>query len=336
MYPNVSIYANTDEMFARDSEYDAVCIVTPHSTHAEIAIESFRRGKHVMCDKPAAVDVSEARQMLAAKRPDTAYSMLYCTRENPAYAKAKELVESGFVGEVTRAIWVCSNWYRSPAYHRSSSWRSSWAGEKGGLLINQCQHFIDIWQWIFGMPNRINASVDFGKFNDFLVDDCVDMRLLYQGVTSPHLRDLRGSILASSGEAPGVNRLEIWGHKGLLTVTDGKTITFDRNVPDSKTFAETNTETFGVPGRVREEIPVEKADDQYILLFKNFSDHIHFGTPLIADGEDGLKGLEIANAAYLSAWNDTTITLPVDEDAYVRFLNDRIEEEAQKKETLAR
>ena len=72
-----------------------------------------------------------------------------------------------------------SRYFRTWMYHRSGSWRSSWAGEGGGALLNQGQHILDIWQWLFGMPTSIYAVIPYGKYNDFMVDDEATLLMEY-------------------------------------------------------------------------------------------------------------------------------------------------------------
>lgn len=312
LYPQVSVYPNVEDMFKHSDEFDAVIIVTPHGTHVEIGKLAFAHGKHVMCDKPAGVTTKEVREFLAAKRANTSFAMMFNSRTLPAFKKAKELLDENALGTVTRAVWVCNNWFRSPAYHNSAPWRSSWAGEQGGLLINQCQHYLDLWQWLLGMPDVVDADIDFGKYNDFDVDDSVDLRLRYPV--------LRGSFISASGENPGVNRLEIWGTRGQLTIDCGKTLTFDRNLVDIDAFNRENREIYGRPEHERQVFELEEETAPYRTMFQNFSDHLRLGTPLIAPGEEGLNSLMLANGAYLSAWTGEKIALPMDDERYVQYL----------------
>lgn len=330
-YPQAVIYQNVEDTFAHAEDFDAVVIVTPHDTHVEIGTKAFAHGKHVICDKPAGVSTREVREFLAAKRKDTAFAMMFNTRTTPAFQKAKEILDQGGLGKVTRAIWTCNTWFRSSCYHQSAPWRSSWSGERGGLLINQCQHFLDIWQWLLGMPDAVDASIDFGKYNNFAVDDSVDLRFFYNNENGENgmgqtrrFPGLRGSFLSASGEHPGVNRLEIWGTGGRLTVEGGKTLTLDRNDVDIRDFCRDNEEIYAVPPHHLEQIEVGTEEQPYVVMFQNFSDHIHKGTPLLAPGEEGLNSMMLANASYLSAWQHRLLELPIDDGLYELMLEQRI------------
>ena len=75
--------------------------------------------------------------MQAAEKNQVSFGMIFNIRMNPAFKKAKELLDQGTLGKISRVAWICNTWYRTPAYHASAPWRSSWKGEGGGLLINQ-------------------------------------------------------------------------------------------------------------------------------------------------------------------------------------------------------
>ena len=321
-YPQAKIYHNIKEVFAGKEELDAVLIVTPHSTHVPIGKEAFSHGLSVLCDKPVGVDTREVKELIrASEDAGKALAVMFNVRTKPAYQKAREMMKDGSLGKITRAVWVCNSWYRSPFYHRSSPWRSTWRGEQGGLLINQCQHFLDIWQWLFGMPQSLYASIDFGKYNDFTVDDSVDIQFFYEN-------GLRGTFISASGEAPGVNRLEIWGSKGRLTIENNEILTFDQNEMSTEEFGAVNKEIFGAPGHHLEKIDLKPETEAYETMLQNFADHLLSGEPLIADGVDGLHAVELSNAAYLSAWTDKKITLPADETLFEKLLTEHMENES--------
>lgn len=318
-YPGVAVYADADDLFEHSDAFDVLVIVTPHTSHVELGMRAAEAGKHILIDKPIGTTVSEVQRLLdCVKRNGVTCGTIFNVRMYPAYRKAKELLDSGALGQLQRAVWVCNSWYRSPAYHHSSGWRSTWQGERGGLLINQVQHCFDIWQSLLGLPERVSADVAYGRYNDFLVDDAVDIQMRYAN-------GLHGTYIASSGENPGVNRLELWGTKGKLCVENHATVTLDENLVDTDTFAKTNTEIYGVPAHKSRPIPVdEDSSDSYQRVFYNFADHILHGVPLLESGEDGLASVTLANAAYLSSWLEKPVTLPLDAQCYDALLQEHI------------
>ena len=324
-YPSVAIYPDTDDMAQHEAEYDAVLIVTPHTSHVEMGLRFATLKKHILMDKPAGIDAGSVEKLVeVCEENSVEYAMIFQNRYLPAFRKAKEMLDAGMLGTLHRAVWVCNNWYRSPAYHRSASWRSSWVRECGGLMINQNPHYVDMWNWFFGLPDRVYADMQFGRYNDFLVDDAVDIQFSYDS-------GFHGTMISATGEAPGVNRLEIWGSKGRLTVDETARLLFDENVMSTEEFGAVNQEMFaGIPHAQRE-IELVPMENLYQLAMRNFGQHLLEGVPLCADGRDGLREVQLANAVYVSGWEEKKVKLPVENGRYLQGLAYRKELEHSKK-----
>ena len=320
-YPGVAIYRDVEDTLAHAGDFDAALIVTPHTSHVQIARRMVAAGKHILLDKPAGVYARDVRALVdQARTAGVSFGMMFNTRANAAFGKARELLQAGAVGTPVRAVWVCNTWFRTPAYHQSSPWRSSWLGERGGLLINQSQHYLDIWQWLLGAPDGVYADLSFGRYAPITVDDAVDMQLYYDN-------GLHGTYISSTGENPGANRLEIWGEKGRLCVEDTARLFLDENEMTTTEYAAVNREIYGKLGHHSREIPVQANPEVYQTILQNFCDHLRRGVPLIADGEDGLRTVELTNAAYVSVWQERKVRLPVDPAVYEELLQKRMEEE---------
>ena len=320
-YPGVAIYRDVKDTLAHAAEFDAALIVTPHTSHVEIARQMVAAGKHILLDKPAGVYARQVRELTEqAEKAGVSFGMMFNNRANPAFGKARELLQSGAIGTPVRAVWVCNTWFRTPAYHKSAPWRSSWNGECGGLLINQSQHYLDLWLWLLGMPDKVYTDLSFGRYVPITVDDAVDMQLLYDN-------GLHGTFISSTGEAPGVNRLEIWGDKGRLCVEDTARVFLDENEVSTTRFAAESTQVYGdLPHHCRE-LPVEPTPEMYQTILRNFCDHLRKGTPMIADGTDGLRAVELTNGAYVSAWLERKVQLPVEDGVFEELLHKKMEEE---------
>ena len=318
-FAGVRIYQNADDMASHESDFDAAIIVTPHTTHIPIATQFVNAGIPVLLDKPAGISAGEVGGFLELCREKSVSSaMMFNNRRLPAFYTLKAYLEEGKLGQLHRAVWVCNSWYRSPAYHRSAGWRSSWTKECGGLLINQNVHYLDLWQWLFGMPDKIYADMAFGRYNDFLVDDSVDIQFSYES-------GFHGTMVSASGEAPGVNQLEIWGSKGRLTVENGTVLTFDENKVSTEEFGQTNTEKFAMIEHTLHTIDLPEADYTlpYRQILGNFAAHLLTGEPLYADGLEGFKTTQLTNACYVSGWLEKRVSLPVEDTIFTEELSRR-------------
>ena len=257
----------------------------------------------------------------AAKKSGVKFGIMFNQRTNPMYAKAKEIVQSGQLGELKRLVWIITNWYRTQAYYDSGSWRATWSGEGGGVLLNQAPHNLDLWQWIFGMPKRVRAFCSFGKYHKIDVEDDVTIYGEYEnGATA--------TFISTTGEAPGTNRLEISGDKGKIVIEEGK-LKWWKLEESEREFCFSATEGFVSPKSQYEEYS-EKEPEGHPQVLEAFAQSILNGTEMIAKGEEGLNSLSISNAAYLSSWTNDWAEIPTDEALFEKYLNDLCEKEKQK------
>lgn len=318
-FPGVAIYESVEVTLAHSADFDAALIVTPHTTHIPIATQFVQAGKPVLLDKPAGISSGEVAHFCdLCKEKGVPFAMMFNNRRLPAFYTLKQQLDTGKLGQLHRAVWICNSWYRSPAYHRSAGWRSSWTKECGGLLINQNVHYLDLWQWLFGMPDKVYADMPFGRYNDFLVDDSADIQFTYEN-------GFHGTMISASGESPGVNRLEIWGSKGRMTVENGMVLTFDENLVSTEEFGRTNTEKFATIDHTLHTIDLPEADYTlpYRQILGNFANHLLTGEPLYAEGTEGLKTCQLTNACYVSGWLEKRVSLPVEECVFTQELSRR-------------
>ncbi len=322
---HVKLFDSYDDMLASGC-CDAVIIATPHLQHPELSIKALKAGLHVFCEKPAGVSVGAVREMNAvAEASGKVFSIHFNRRLEPVFQKLRSLLRSNELGEIYRILWETTDWYRPDCYFASAAWRGTWAGEGGGVLINQGIHHLDIWQHLFGLPGRVRSFCRFGKHHAIEVEDEVTAFVEYgNGVT--------GTFIASTGESPGTNRLEIACSRGRLIVED-KTIRFHRLTIPLDEFNRKTTEGFAEPANWVCEIPVAGLADLSGGMLRNFLDSALDGTALLVDGTEGLASLEFENAILLSTWLDNWVELPVDAAAFDRELRKRAA--ASKKKVMA-
>ena len=318
----VALFTSVEQML--DSGLvDTVLIATPHYDHPTIAVECFERGINVLTEKPAGVYTRQVREMNeAAERSGVKFGIMFNQRTNPMYRKAHDIVQSGELGELKRMVWIITNWYRTQAYYDSGTWRATWSGEGGGVLLNQAPHNLDLWQWIFGMPKRVRAFCGFGKYHHIDVEDDVTIYGEYEnGATA--------TFISTTGDACGTNRLEIVGDKGKIVIEHGKLCMWKLGTPE-RVLCFTSKEGFLTPETEYEEFTATEPKGHPEVL-EAFAQSILNGTEMIADGREGLNSLSISNAAYLSAWTNDWVELPGDEAEFEKHLAELCEKEKSKK-----
>ena len=296
---------------------EAVLIATPHYQHPPLAIEAFKNGLHVMVEKPAGVYTLQVREMNAEadRHPELTFGMMFNQRTNCTYRKMHELIHSGAIGDLKRVNWIITDWYRTQFYYDSGAWRATWAGEGGGVLLNQCPHQLDLLQWLCGLPVRVHSFCHEGKWHDIEVEDDVTAYMEFaNGAT--------GVFITTTADAPGTNRLEITGTKGRL-ICDENGLTYDRLKEDERIWCATCKEGFEKPGCERVEVETDGENLQHAGVLNAFAAHIQTGAPLVADGREGINGLMLSNAIHLSSWLGETVTLPIDEKKFLNLLNER-------------
>lgn len=321
---DVQAFDSADALFEAKC-IDAVIVATPHYFHPPLVTQALERGYHAMSEKPAGVYTKQVREMNeVAAKSDRVFGVMFNQRTRGDHQKLKELVESGELGEIKRTIYIINDWFRAQSYYDSGGWRATWAGEGGGVLANQCPHNLDLWQWICGMPERIRAFCHFGKYHDIEVEDDVTAYAEYaNGAT--------GVFITSTGEAPGTNRLEISADNGKVVLEGGK-ITFWRTRVPSSQFLKEWPNGFGSPEVWKCEVPFRGGGEEHRGITKNWVQAIRQGTPLLASGDEGVRGVELANAMMLSTWTDDWVDIPVDEERFYEELQKRVAQSEVKKE----
>lgn len=320
-------YFSTYEDMLKANCMDAVIIAVPHYTHPEYVIKGFEAGLNVICEKPAGVYTKQVLKMnAAAEKSGKVFSMMYNQRTNPLYQKVREMVQGGQLGELKRCIWIITNWYRTQAYYNSGGWRATWSGEGGGVMLNQCPHNLDLWQWIFGMPKRIRACCYEGKYHNIEVEDDVTAYAEYENGAT-------GVFITTTGEYPGTNRLEITGDAGKLVV-EGTKLTFWKLKTPERVHTFTCEESFQPPEYTVEEITIDEDPPQHRGITQNFVNAILNGETLLAPGVEGINGLNISNAIFLSSWLDNWVELPVDPELYYEKLQEKIKNSTFVKEEV--
>ena len=298
---------------------DAILIATPHYFHPPIAIQAMRKGIHVISEKPMAVTVSGADAMIeTARQTGMVFAVMFQQRARPLHQKAKQLVDEGKLGGLYRTLLVDAH-FRSQAYYDSASWRATWAGEGGGVLLNQAPHGMDIFTWLGGMPSRVTAHVSTRQHRIEVEDEAAAMLEYPNGAI--------GYLLETVNELPSGKRLELCGELGKLVIDD-QGLRFWQVRPGVRAFSDGSDQMWGKPDVTEVEVPVEERKTGHADIVRNVSRAILYGDELISPGEEALASIELANAMLLSGHRGKPVEIPLNRIEYDDFV---AEKQAQSK-----
>lgn len=315
-FPQLRGFATPEELFAAKC-CDAVLIATPHFAHTTLGIAALKAGYHTLVEKPISVHKADAERLIAAHTDKRlVFAAMFNQRTDPYYQVIRNLVRGGELGQVRRIQWTITNWFRTYAYYGMGGWRATWAGEGGGVLLNQCPHNLDMFQWIFGLPKRVTGYCTFGRYHDIEVED--DVTAYFEFADGAH-----ATFITSTGEAPGSNRLEIAGERGRLVYENDKII-FEKNEVPMTEFSRTTREAFGKPAVTTVDLSAKDHGGQHNDILRNFTDAILDGATLLSPAAEGIYSVELANAVLLSAWTGRAVDLPMNSAVYERELQQRI------------
>lgn len=314
-FEGIKLFESGDELI-KSGVCEAVVIATPHYQHPALAKLAFENNLHVLSEKPAGVYTKQVREMNeAAAKSDRVFAVMFNQRTNCIYRKMYELVHSGELGAIKRVNWIITDWYRTQSYYDSGSWRATWDGEGGGVLLNQCPHNLDLIQWICGMPVSVQAFCHEGKWHDIEVEDDVTAYLEYKNGAT-------GVFITTTADTPGTNRFEVTLEMGKLVCENDK-LTLYKLEMNEREFCKTARGGFDQPEYEVIEVETDGLNEQHLGVFKAFADNILHNKPLVARGEEGINGLTLSNAMHLSSWLNKKVAIPFDEDLFLDELNKR-------------
>ena len=251
----------------------------------------------------------------------------YINEHVEGFSQLKELVESGKYGGLKRVNWVVTDWYRPQQYYTSGSWRATWDKDGGGVLLNQCPHNLDLLVWICGSPVRVQGFCQEGHFHDIEVEDDVTAYMEWaNGAT--------GTFITSTGDAPGVNRLEISMDEALIVCENGSirigSVSEEMGGSEAD-YRKNSTDFFRKIKGTWSEMEPEKEEHPYEVVLRSFADEINGMGKSIADGREGMNSLMLSNAIYLSSWEKRMVEIPERGTKEEKDFEQRYEEWLEKK-----
>lgn len=319
----VPAFYNHREMLGK-IDLDAVLIATPHYDHPAISMDVLAHGIHVLTEKPIAVHSKDAKEVITAyekaqeQHPDLVFAAMFQQRTYGFWKKIKSLIDEGELGRLLRTTWIITDWFRTQSYYDNGGWRATWEGEGGGVLLNQCPHNLDLYQWFVGMPQRVTGFASIGKYHDIEVEDEVTGYFEYEN-------GMVGHFITTTAESPGTNRLEIVGEKGKITFEKGK-LTFYRNRYSMLEQIEKSESGFGKVENWVIDVPYQHhGESGHRLVVENFANAIIYGEALVAPAVEGIHSLTLGNAILYSSLLGQPLEIPFDDDAYATKLKSLIE-----------
>ena len=274
------------ESMLSDPKIDAVCICTPSGFHAENAIKAMEMGKHVVVEKPIAIDIESADRVVeTCERTGKCLTVISQLRFADDIDKVKRLMEENAFGKVS----LCSlimKYYRSPEYYSQSSWKGTRKVDGGGALMNQGIHGVDILLYLMGNVASVNGMVA-TLCHGIEVEDTAVATLRFES-------GALGVIEASSCAYPGFDRrIEIHGDRGYVILTEKniEKLMIDRReieVPDFS-FGGTASD----PSRLESEL--------HLRQLRSFIEAIKSGGKISSDCHDGRRAVYLIEKIYTSS-----------------------------------
>jgi predicted dehydrogenase len=307
-----AFYADHRTMLA-ETRPDVAVVLTPHPFHAAIAIDCLESGCHVLVEKPMAIHVTEADAMIdAAARAGRLLAINFQQRFRPEVQAARRLIQTGQVGAIQH-VELAATWTRTATYYRLGSWRGTWAGEGGGVLMNQAPHDLDLLCYLIGIPSRVVAWTR-NLLHPIETEDTVQAMLEWSD-------GALGALHISTAEAGQPQRLDVMGTYGSLQIgRDG--LLFHQFETDLREFVPHSPEPFAAPEKRPVPLELESGAGDHLSVYRNLHQAILRGAPLLADGIAGRMSLELANAMIFSSYTHREVELPLDRQAYVALLED--------------
>lgn len=292
---------------------EAVVIATPHFFHPPVAKYAAEKGVHVLSEKPLAVTVKAAQEMVeACDKAGVLLGVMFQQRLDNWRRKMRDIVQSGELGDLHR-VSMTTPWYRTQAYYDSGAWRGTWKGEGGGVLMNQAPHSVDQFLWIGGAPKSVQAVATTRLHNIEVENTAVAIFDYGNGKV--------GSFYVSTAEAATGEVFEIVGDRGAIRWSEGKLRRMRTSVPVSE-HLRGEAKMFAGIESTWEDVEVQESGGGHREVHRAFAQAVRAKDPalLVANGQDGLRQLELANAILMAGYTHREVQLPLDADAFEAML----------------
>lgn len=322
------------EMMVKDAGVQAVIVCTPHPFHAAPAIQAAKMGVHVLIEKPLASSLKDADAMIAAANDaGVKLGVISQRRLYEPVQRVKAAIDAGKIGTPILGTVVMLGWRDAP-YYAADPWRGTWAGEGGGLLVNQAPHQLDLLQWFMGPIDTLFAYWDNLNHPYIEVEDTAVAVIRFKNGGL-------GSIVVSNSQKPGIHgKVQVHGSNGasVSVQTDGGAM-FIAGM--TSVLEPPVNDLWTVPGE-EEMLTQWNAEDTATFEQIDATRHYHrlqdqdFLQAILEDrdplitGVEGRKTVELFSAIYRSRRDHKPVQFPLDAEAGAEDFDGRTSDYNQK------
>lgn len=301
------VYTDYSEMI-KNEDIDLVSICTESGYHAEHAINCMNAGKNVIVEKPMALSIKDAEDMIdAGRKNNVKLCVTHQNRFNPSVQKLRKALDDGRFGRI-----IAGNarilWNRGRDYYSQAPWRGTYELD-GGCLMNQCIHNIDLLQWMLGGQVKwLNGDVDNFMHPYIEAEDYGSIQIRFENGA---IGNVEGTICIYPKNLE--ETLTIIGEKGIVSIGGialNKIETWhfeDLTEAEESTLGESSVNVDSVYG------------NGHIPLYRDVIDAVENDTDPYINGQDGKKAMEIILAAYQSSREGSRFNFPVSDIASIDF-----------------
>ncbi|MEM0027408.1 MAG: Gfo/Idh/MocA family oxidoreductase [Ignisphaera sp.] len=293
-------YYSYDEV-VKDPAVDVVFIATPHYLHAQQSIYAMEYKKHVIVEKPMAITLASAREMIAkAKDNGVRLGVIYQRRYADGVQKLKHIVSNGMLGKTFLAE-ASLMWYRSEEEYFlkdevARSWRGMWSTEGGGLLMTQAIHVIDLLLYILGDAEEIYGYISNVSHPAVTVEDTTAAIIKFKNNVMATLT----SSISFQPQDKQYWRIRVFGLKGFAEV-------------ENEYLSQVALKDQSVDPSLLE----KRRENLHKKLFKDFLTKLMNDEDFPINGEEGYKSLELAKAIYFATLVNKPVKLPLNIDLVI-------------------
>ena len=283
-------YTDITELLTKHPEVDVVSICTPNGLHAEHSILALKKGFHVLCEKPMAINVHDCGEMIkAGEQANKRLFVVKQNRFNPPVAAVKKAIEDGHFGKILSVQLNCF-WNRPNSYYENS-----WKGTKdldGGTLFTQFSHFIDLLYWMIGDVKEASAFI--GNYNHQGQIEFEDTGVVNLKFTNNTIGTINYTVNSYGGNMEG--SLTIFGEKGTLKI--GGQYLNELEYQRFEDFEITNLPPGNPPNQYGQYTGSMSNHDQ---VYQNVKEVLTGNGVIATHGYEGLKTVEIIEKIYSNA-----------------------------------